>query len=507
MKITFEKTTIEKLKSDTYLFLCYEDKKLFSEELRLIENQLKCSLAKISLEDFEGKEKQTALVYSDKYRIILSGLGKKDNLNLEKVRKATARGVKKAKTLNIKSVAIEILQDLTLKGVEIEDITRAQTISALLALYSFDKYYTNKKDKEIYKINDIILFSQYNSLGKYSGEIQEGIRSGTVIGEATNMARDLGNEPSNVLYPEVLAKKVQELAKLNKFSASVLGKAQLTKLGMNGVLEVAKGSKREPKFIIMEYKGGKKTDKPFVLVGKGVTFDSGGISIKPSAGMAMMKLDMGGAAAVVGVFDAITQLNLKLNVIGLIPAVENMPDGGAYKPGDVIKAFNGKTIEVDNTDAEGRVILADALSYASKYKPEAVIDMATLTGASIIAVGSVASIVMGNDQKLIDELIIAGDQTYDRVWQLPLWDEYDKMIDSEIADVRNSGVVKQAGTILGGMFLKRFIGDYSWAHLDIAATAMRTAETDYDPKNATGSGVRLVTQFLMNRNKKTGKNR
>ncbi|MBK9334295.1 MAG: leucyl aminopeptidase [Ignavibacteria bacterium] len=505
MKIIFEKTSIEKLKAQAYIFLCYQDKKLFSEELRLIEELLNCKIASISLEDFEGKEKQTVLVYTDKHRIILSGLGLKEKLTLEKVRKATARGIKKVKSHKIKTVAVEILQDLTLKGVEIEDITRAQTISSLLALYSFDKYYTKKDDQEIHYIKEIILFSQYNSLGKYAKEIQEGIRSGTVIGESTNMARDLGNEPSNVMFPAELAKRVQALARLNKFSAQILNKSQIEKLGMRGVLGVAQGSEHEPKFIIMEYKGGKKNDKPYVVVGKGVTFDSGGISIKPSAGMAMMKLDMGGAAAVVGIFNAITQLDLKLNVIGLIPCVENMPDGKAFKPGDVIKAYNGLTIEVDNTDAEGRLILADALSYASKYKPAAVIDLATLTGASVIAIGSVASIVMGNDQKLIDQIITAGDQTYDRVWQLPLWDEYDKMIDSEIADVRNSGVVKQAGTILAGMFLKRFIGDYPWAHLDIAATAMRSSETDYDPKNATGSGVRLVTQYLMNESNKLKK--
>ena len=505
MRIKFEKTSVEKLKTDTYIFLCYQDKKLFKDELDLIEKLLGCKIAKISLEDFEGKDKQTVLVYSDKYRIILSGLGKKEALNLEKVRRSTARGVKKAKTLNINSVAIEILQDLTLEGVEIEDITRAQTLSSLLALYSFHKYYTKKDNPDLHKISEIIFFSQTNSLGKYVKEIQEGIRSGSVIGEATNMARDLGNEPSNIMFPAELAKRVQVLAKQNKFSAQILDKSQITKLKMGGVLGVSKGSRHEPKFIIMEYKGGKKNDAPYVIVGKGVTFDSGGISIKPSAGMAMMKLDMGGACAVVGVFDAISQLDLKLNVIGLIPAVENMPDGDAFKPGDVLIAHNGMTVEIDNTDAEGRLILADALSYASKYRPAAVIDLATLTGAAVVAIGSVASIVMGNDQKLIDKLIEAGHQTYDRVWQLPLWDEYDRMIDSEIADVRNSGVVREAGTILAGMFLKRFTGNYSWAHIDIAGTAMRNKETDYDPKNATGSGVRLVTQYLMNESKKVKK--
>ncbi|MBV6479303.1 MAG: Cytosol aminopeptidase [Ignavibacteria bacterium] len=498
MKIKFEKTSIKKINSDAYLFLCFEDKKLFQEELNIISNLLKCKISKVSLEDFKGKENQTVLIYSEKQRIILSGLGLSKDLTLEKIRRATARGVKKANSLRIKRIALEILQDQTLDKVEMEDVSRAQTISSILALYNFDKYYTKKQSKETTSIKEIILFSQYNSLAKYSKEIESGIKTGAIIGNATNLARDLGNEPSNIIYPESLADFVVEKSSKSKYSVEILDKKQLTEIGMNGVLEVAKGSKREARFIILKYSGGAENEKPYVLVGKGVTFDSGGISIKPAAGMALMKVDMGGGAAVVGVFEAVSKLGLNLNVIGLIPCVENMPGGNSFKPGDVIKAYNGMTIEVDNTDAEGRLILADALSYASNYNPEVVIDMATLTGASIIAIGNVASIIMGNDQSLINDLIKAGMQTHDRVWQLPLWDDYDKMIDSEIADVRNTGKTRQAGTILGGMFLKRFIGKFPWAHIDIAATAMRDSESDYDPKNATGSGVRLVTQFLKN---------
>ena len=502
MKITFEKSRIEKIGADACLFLCYQDKKLFSEELNVIENLMKCKIAKVSLEDFEGKPNQTVLVYSGDHRIIMSGLGYQNDLTFERVRKATARGVKKAKNLKIKKLAIEILQDQTLEGVEIEDVARAQTISSLLALYSFDKYFTKKEDKELSGIKEIVLFSQYNSLTKYSKEIESGIKSGTIVGEATNYARDLGNEPSNIIFPESFADLVSKRSKSRKYTVETLDKKALTKLKMGGVLEVARGSNRDPRFLILKYSGGKRSDSPYVIVGKGVTFDSGGISIKPAAGMGLMKVDMGGGAAVVGVFEAISQLALPINVIGLIPMVENMPSGNSFKPGDVITAFNGMTIEVDNTDAEGRLILADALSYASKYKPKAVVDMATLTGASIIAIGSVASIIMGNDDELIDKLIEAGEQTYDRVWQLPLWEEYDRMIDSEIADVKNTGQSRQAGTIMGGMFLKRFIGDYPWAHIDIAATAMRDRESDYDPKNATGAGVRLVTQYLVNESHK-----
>ncbi len=502
MEIIFEKKIVDKIKADAFLFLCYEDKKLFNDELKLIEKLLKCKISKTGLEDFEGRENQTVLIYTGENRIILSGLGLKKDLTLEKVRKATARGVKKTRSLRVKKIAIEILQDMTLEGVEIEDIARAETISSLLALYSFDKYFTKKDPKDSKGIKEIMLFSQYHSLEKYSKEIEKGIYSGCIIGEATNFARDLGNEPSNIIYPESLADYVLKRQKERNYTVEVLDKAKLTKLKMGGVLEVARGSSREPKFLILKYNGGSKKEKPVVIVGKGVTFDSGGISIKPSAGMALMKVDMGGGAAVIGVFEAISQLKLKQNVIGLIPCVENMPSGNSYKPGDVITAYNGMTIEVDNTDAEGRLILADALSYASKYNPKYVLDMATLTGASIVAIGSVASIVMGNDQDLVNKLITAGEQTYDRVWQLPLWDEYDRMINSEVADVKNTGQARQAGTIIGGMFLKRFIGNYPWAHIDIAATAMRESESDYDPRNATGSGVRLLIQFLMNECKK-----
>lgn len=498
MKITFEKSKIERIKADAYLFLFYQDKKLFEEELKVIENLLKCKIAKVSLEDFEGKQSQTTLVYSGDHRIIMSGLGMKNDLTIEKVRKATARGVKRAKYLKVNKLALEVLQDQSLKGVEIEDIARAQTISSILALYSFDKYFTKKENQDLHSVREIVLFSQYNSLTKYAKDIEEGIKTGSIIGEATNLARDLGNEPSNVIYPESFADHVVKRSKNRNYSVQVLDKKEITKLKMGGVLEVARGSSRDPRFLILHYNGGRKNEAPYVIVGKGVTFDSGGISIKPAAGMGLMKVDMGGGAAVVGVFEAISQLGLKLNVVGLIPLVENMPSGNSFKPGDVITAHNGMTIEVDNTDAEGRLILADALSYASKFKPKLVIDMATLTGASIVAIGYVASIVMGNNEELIEKLRVAGDQTYDRVWPLPLWDDYDRMIDSEIADVKNSGQSRQAGTIMGGMFLKRFIGDYPWAHIDIAATAMRDRESDYDPKNATGAGVRLVTKFLVN---------
>lgn len=497
MKISFEKNGFDKIKADAFIFLCYEDRNLFEEELKLIQRFLKTKIIGLSLEDFKGKSGQTILIYSAKARIIICGLGKKEDITIEKIRIAAYNGIKKANSLKIKKAAVEILHDETLPE-GLEEVARAEAVSCLLGNYYFGKYYTKKEKRERNTIKETIFFAEKKMLEKYSKEIEKGIKSGSIIGNATNLARDLGNEPSNIMYPESYCNMISERAENKKYSAEVLGLEELQKLGMGCVIGVGKGSRHEPRFLILKYNGGKENEQPYVVIGKGVTFDSGGISIKPGAGMARMKLDMCGSAATVGVMEAVSQLGLKINLIGLIPMVENMPGGNAFKPGDILTSYNGMTIEVDNTDAEGRLILADALSYADQFKPKAVIDIATLTGAVVIAIGNVASAVMGNDQGLIDKLSKAGKESYDRVWQLPLWEEYDEMIDSDIADVRNASNVKQAGTITAGMFLKRFIGNYPWAHIDIAATGMRDSMKGYLPKNATGAGVRLITQYLMN---------
>ena len=271
---------------------------------------------------------------------------------------------------------------------------------------------------------------------------------------------------------------------------------------MGGVLGVSQGSANPPRFLILQYFGNTKSEKPVVLVGKGVTFDSGGISLKPGLGMEDMKMDMCGAAAVVGAFEAVSKLQYKINLIGLIPLVENMPSGTAMKPGDIITSYSGITIEVDNTDAEGRLILADALGYAANYKPKAVIDIATLTGAVVITFGHQVAGIMGTDKALLEKLFEAGERTYERVWELPLYKEFDKFTKSELADVKNIGPSRQAGTIMGGAFLKKFVGDkFPWVHIDIAGTAIITADMpDYISKYASGFGVRLFVEFLKNYN-------
>ncbi len=311
--------------------------------------------------------------------------------------------------------------------------------------------------------------------------------------DATSLARDLENAPANEIYPETLARITRRLARRYGFRVSVFNSQKIKQLGMGGLLAVSQGSSKPPRFIILEY-GQKKTDT-IILVGKGITFDSGGISLKPSSGMAEMKMDMSGAAAVIGVFEACARLRLNIHLIGLIPATENMPGSRALKPGDIIRHYNGTTTEVDNTDAEGRLILADALAYASSFKPDAIIDLATLTGACVVALGHHATGMMGTNEELMTRLTIAGEKTYERVWRLPLFEEYEKHIKSEIADVKNTGG-RWAGAITAGCFLKKFAGDYPWVHLDIAGTAMLEEPLDYIPKGGTGVGVRLLTEML-----------
>jgi leucyl aminopeptidase len=493
VKLTFENSSPGKIKTGAFVFFTFEDEKLLKEKLNRISILLKVKLPGFVNLDHTGKNKTVDLIYTGNQRLLICGLGKKEKFSLEKLRKATARAVKKLKDKDLEKISVEIFNN------EIAPVSlsvEAEAIASLLSLYSFDKYYTSSEKKNKNNIRNISFFTTEKINAKEVISIKKYLHTAFIIASASNFARDLGNEPSNILYPDSLAVIIRKRFENSKCRVEYFDKRKLTKMGMNAVLEVAKGSRRNPGMLVLKYNGSSAKQKPVVLVGKGVTFDSGGISIKPSAGMAMMKLDMGGASAVLGTFDALVKLNVKKNLIGLIPLVENMPDGNSYKPGDVITAYDGKTIEIDNTDAEGRLILADAVAYAAEFNPEYVIDLATLTGAAIIALGHYATIAMGNDDKLVQKIIDAGEASGERVWQLPLWDEYDNLIDSDIADVRNSGKDRSAGTIIGGMFVKRFVKDFPWVHLDIAGTGMLTTGSEYIPKYATGVGVRLLTELL-----------
>ena len=321
-----------------------------------------------------------------------------------------------------------------------------------------------------------------------------GLEQGLAVTHGMSLARDLGNLPPNVCTPSFLAGEARELAKRYRMKATVLGREDMERLGMRTLLSVAQGSNEPPRFITLEYNGGPKSMKPVVLVGKGITFDTGGISIKPAAEMDEMKFDMCGAAAVLGAMKAAGEMRLPVNLVGAIPTTENMPGGRATRPGDVVKSLSGQTVEILNTDAEGRLILCDALTYIERFRPAAVIDIATLTGACVIALGHVATGLFANDEALAREVVAAGESACDRVWRLPLWEDYQEQLKSNFADFANIGG-RPAGAVTAACFLARFAKKYKWAHLDIAGTAWKSGKE----KGATGRPVPLLTQFLINR--------
>jgi leucyl aminopeptidase len=309
-----------------------------------------------------------------------------------------------------------------------------------------------------------------------------------------DLAKDLGNLPANICTPTYLAEQAQKLAKESKLEIDVLGRKDMEKLGMGSLLSVAQGSRQPPRLIVLTYAGGPKKAKPVVLVGKGVTFDTGGISLKPGEGMDEMKFDMCGAASVFGTLRACAEMKLKLNVVGIVPATENMPGGAATKPGDIVTSMSGQTVEILNTDAEGRLILCDALTYAERFAPAAVIDIATLTGACVIALGHVASGLYSNKDALARELLAAGNEAYDRAWHMPLWDDYQEQLKSNFADMANIGG-RPGGSITAACFLSRYARKFEWAHLDIAGTAWKSGKE----KGSTGRPIPLLTSFLMKR--------
>ena len=324
--------------------------------------------------------------------------------------------------------------------------------------------------------------------------LEQACKVGAAISDGMNLARDLGNLPGNICTPSYLAEQAIKLdQKYNNLAVDILEESDMAELGMGSLLSVSRGSRQPAKLITLNYGGG-GSSKPIVLVGKGLTFDAGGISLKPSQGMDEMKYDMCGAASVMGTIQAIAELQLPINVVGVIPSSENLPDGDANKPGDVVTSMSGQTIEILNTDAEGRLILCDALTYSERFNPDTVIDIATLTGAIIVALGNKATGLMANDQQLADDLLKAGNDSFDRAWQLPLWDDYQSQLDSNFADIANVGG-KEAGSVTAACFLARFTEKFKWAHLDIAGTAWNSGKE----KGATGRPVPLLMQYILNR--------
>lgn len=495
IKISTTHATINTVQRDAVAMFFSEEK---SEQKKLMEtfpSPLRKKIeSAIQLNEFNGKENEAVIMYTESLiaspRLLIIGIGEAKKLTLEKLRRGAATAAKNSASLKATSLAFLFPQLHTSSTLPTAEISQALIEGAVLSLYKFDKYQQQNGKKK--KLRSIEIIPPSVSAKR---EIEKGVDSGKILCEAVYHARDLENAPSNEIYPETLARYVQHAGKKYGFNVTVFEERKIASLKMGGVIGVSKGSENPPRFIILEHNAKAKKNGTIVLIGKGVTFDTGGISIKPAASMAEMKMDMSGAAAVIGTFEAAAQLKIPVHIIGLIPAVENMPSGSAVKPGDILRHYNGMTSEVDNTDAEGRLILADALGYASHYKPELVIDLATLTGAVVVALGHHATGMMGNDSRLMDKLKEVGEKTYERVWQLPLFDEYEKQIKSDVADVKNVGG-RWAGAITAGWFLKKFIGDYKWIHLDIAGTAILEEALDYAPRGGSGVGVRLLTEFL-----------
>ncbi|WP_114417736.1 leucyl aminopeptidase [Marinospirillum perlucidum] len=426
-------------------------------------------------------------------RILLVGMGKEAELTPSKFRKACKAAYDQLAQLNLHDSFIT-LADTPLQG---RDAAWKLRLLAEMAETSFYRFTEFKSKESEDNLPEEILF--YWPENQDSAEGEKALQTGQALGQGKNLARTLGNRPGNVCTPIHLAETAQELvAKDSAFSTQILDEKEMQELGMNSLLAVGKGSDQPPRLIVVEYKGAKDPEEaPHLLLGKGITFDSGGISLKPGEGMDEMKFDMCGAASVLGTLEAVRQIKPKINLVFMIAAAENMPSSNANKPGDIYTTLSGKTVEVLNTDAEGRLVLCDALTYAERYQPQSVVDIATLTGACIIALGHQATGLLSNDEELAKELLEAGINAEDRAWQLPLWEEYQEQLDSNFADMQNIGG-RPAGTITAACFLSRFAENFRWAHLDIAGTAWHSGKL----KGATGRPVGLLLQYLLDQETK-----
>ena len=491
MKFTIKTELISKIPADV-ITLAVNDKNQILCEKQIDAVTLKHLNNILRLGDLNKRTGSSLLVHGvNKYsRIILLRIGVHADLTPKEFFKGIVNVSNELKKINVTKIIFPINQfvnKLITEKATTEYLVRALVDSG----YKINSLKTQNKSKAA----DFQVFLQTNKSSLK--ETKQGLKNGQAIARGINLTKDLGNLPPNICTPTYLASEAKKLAREYKMKATVLDQKQIEKLKMGSFLAVAKGSREEPKFIVLEHKKGPKNKKPIVLVGKGITFDAGGISIKPSPDMDEMKYDMGGAATVLGVMKTVGELNLSLNIIMVVPTCENLPDGKAVKPGDIVKSMSGQTIEVLNTDAEGRLILCDALTYSERFKPEVVIDVATLTGACVIALGHHISAVFTNYDPLADELRSAGKIALDPVWQMPMSDEYQPQLNSNFADMANIGG-RAGGSITAACFLSRFAKKYNWAHLDIAGTAWKSGKE----KGSTGRPVSLLSQFLIQRIKK-----
>lgn len=491
MKISVAGDKPEKIKTHGMVIPVFQDEKRGAVVER-IDSLLGGTIARIIKQgDFIPAAGNVHLMYPEgriaAERLVLAGLGKREELTLHRVRHAAGKAGQCLRAAG----AVEMV--IAADGIgRPEETGQALIEGSLLGLYRFLRFKTTGEKEAKKEIRGIRLVT--GSGARFVKELEKGAKAGQVIAESAAMARDMVNSPPAHMTPAIIAERARDIAGKYGLKLEVLERNRMEKLGMGALLGVASGSVQPPKFIILEYRNGGK--KPFIaLVGKTITFDSGGISIKPSEKMDRMKDDMAGGAAVLGAVRTAAALKLPLNVVGLLPATENMPSGSAYKPGDILRTLSGKTIEIISTDAEGRLILSDALWYASRYKPAVIVDIATLTGACRVALGQEATGMVGTDGRIKEMLRAAGEKTGERVWEMPLWEGYYDQIKSDIADMKNAGG-RDGGLITAAALLSKFVQEYPWVHLDIAATAWTEKERPYTPKGATGIGTRLLAQFL-----------
>ncbi|HEU4457259.1 MAG TPA: leucyl aminopeptidase, partial [Longimicrobium sp.] len=444
--------------------------------------------------DFKGKENESLLLFPDgkvpAERILLVGLGKAGQATPERLRRLGGTAAKQAAKARASSVAI-VLPASTLDAGE---AAKAVAEGVVLGSYVFDELKSKGDEPAVALADAAILLPE----GTDETSAREGARVGEIIARAENFARTLGNLPGNVATPSRLAAEAERIGREHGMKVTILGPKEMEAEKMGALLAVARGTDEEPRFMVLEHMKGPEGQKPLAIVGKGLTFDAGGISIKPAQGMEEMKFDMCGGAATLGAMQAIGELGLPVNVVGVVPSSENLLGGRAMKPGDIFTARSGKTIEVVNTDAEGRLILADALSYVRRFEPVAILDAATLTGACVIALGNHATGIMGNDEALLDEVRQAGERSGERCWPLPMFDEYREQIKSDYADIKNSGG-RPAGAITAGWFLREFVGDTPWVHLDVAGTAYGDGKLPYQAKGSTGNPTRLFVDWVRSR--------
>jgi leucyl aminopeptidase len=482
---------------DALAVVVFKDERANSGVLKDLDKLVGGNISSVlKTEEFKGETGETAyFLFESKgknaaNRLLLVGAGDKTDYKAADVGMVSGAATRFLRKRNVKSFALMARSD----G-DASDVAKHAMQGVVASQFELDKYKT--QDKNGKSIDNFVLFVE----GAKEKDLKDGLRRGEIIGESMNFTRDLANEPPNILHPTEMANRAQKMAKEVGLKCEILDEKQMEKLGMGSLMSVSIGSDQPAKMIVLRYEPKKSTGKKgelLALVGKGITFDTGGISIKPSEGMEAMKYDMSGGATVIGTMRAIGLLQPSIPVLGIVAAVENMPDGKATRPSDVVTAMNGKTVEILNTDAEGRLVLADAVAYAEKQGATRIVDMATLTGAVIIALGDLNTAVLGNDQDLVDEIIACGKEVGENFWQLPIGAEYSKQIKSDIADLKNIGGGRKAGTIIGAVFIQEFVKNAKWAHLDIAGTAWADNEKPHHAKGPTAIALRTLLKLVEN---------